>query len=81
MSDKMHEEFEVWYASKKLCQACKWHPELNRYTVFSTKQFAWEVWNASRGIDYVFNHGFKQNSSSSEVEQEPIQGEGPNAVG
>lgn len=57
-NNKMHEEFEAWYASKKLSQACVWHPELNRYTVHTTKQFAWEVWNAARGIDYKINFGY-----------------------
>lgn len=51
-TEQNRQEFETWYASKKLSQAAKWNPDLDRYTVFSTKQFAYEIWNAARGIVY-----------------------------
>jgi hypothetical protein len=65
----MHEEFEKWYATTKNDKTAVWKPELNRYTVMSTKQFAWEIWNAARGIDYKYNHGYEstKNSTSAPV--------------
>ena len=54
----MREKFENWYKNQKLDQVSTWHePETlefgkedypnGRYTIFSTKQMCWEVWQAS----------------------------------
>ena len=43
-------EFEDWYGNIKRYQHAVWHEDEQRYTVFSTKEYAWQVWKASRGI-------------------------------
>lgn len=46
----MREEFEKWYKSAGLDAYASWHDKEQRYTLFSTKQLCWEVWQAARGI-------------------------------
>jgi hypothetical protein len=53
-----HDEFELWYATRRYKENCLWHPELNRYTVLTDKQNLWECWNAARGIKYVYITGY-----------------------
>ncbi len=64
-NEVLHKEFEEWYSKTKYDKNAVWKPELNRYTVMSTKQFAWEIWNAAKGVPYVYNHGY---SSSDKIE-------------
>lgn len=54
-----HEEFEAFYATKRWDPHSVWKPDLNRYTCLSFKQYAWEIWNAARGIPYEYIHGYK----------------------
>lgn len=54
-----HKEFEEYYDTTNFENYSVWKPELNRYTLFSMKQYAWEIWNAARGIPYTYDHGYK----------------------
>ena len=57
--DSGREDFEKFCTSKGMHKEyTKWNPELNRYTCLSTKQLLWEAWNVSRGIPYVYTHGY-----------------------
>lgn len=40
------ENFESWYCQQSRDQISTWHPNEQRYTVFSAKQSAWVVWLA-----------------------------------
>jgi hypothetical protein len=59
-----NEEFEAYYASTRFDKHSVWKPELNRYTVLSFKQYAWEIWNAARDIPYKFKTGYPHLSES-----------------
>jgi hypothetical protein len=56
--EKIRNRFESWYCNQKLDQIATWHSVENleygqkkypygRYTIFSMKQTAWEIWLAS----------------------------------
>lgn len=58
MIEQIRQEFEEWYEKQGLDPHAKWHPAETlefqqdkypngRYTVMSTKQFAWEIWQGA----------------------------------
>lgn len=58
MIEQIRQEFEEWYEKQGLDPHAKWHPvetlefqqdkyPNGRYTIMSTKQFAWEIWQGA----------------------------------